>query len=103
MDEPDEIVLFLIGWVLGEQERAVQRDEVKPAYISRIGILVLREVYMLTNVDNSGNTDIYVCFSPQSAAFTERAKQKCEETLPEIIHQRHVAIRLIQKEPKSLW
>jgi len=85
MDTPDEncTVLDRLGPGGSGTTCSTGANEVKPAYINRIGSLgVYRGLYAYKS-DNSGNTDIYVCFSPQSAAFAERAKQKCDEMLPE--------------------
>jgi prepilin-type N-terminal cleavage/methylation domain-containing protein len=60
-------------------------DEIKPAFASRIdGLGTTRGLYAY-KADETGSTSLYICFLPQSKAYTNEARLRCEDeggTLP---------------------
>lgn len=78
-DEDDAYCTILDRLGPGGSTCAIGANEVKPAFISRVGEQgVYRGLYVYKK-DETPQTDIYVCFSPQSSAFEEKASQKCDD------------------------
>jgi prepilin-type N-terminal cleavage/methylation domain-containing protein len=52
-------------------------DEIKAAFVTRLSGANYNSLY-LEYVSDPGNS-VYVCFSPQSKAFTKEAQERCED------------------------
>jgi prepilin-type N-terminal cleavage/methylation domain-containing protein len=57
-------------------------DEVKPAFVNRVGNLGDQWGLYAFKQDGTGSTSLYLCFRPQSGAFRNEARERCEGNLP---------------------
>jgi prepilin-type N-terminal cleavage/methylation domain-containing protein len=58
---------------------SIGANELKLSYISRVGEAGIPRGLYVYKGDDSTATNIYVCFAPQSNAFQETARQRCDE------------------------
>ena len=62
---------------------SIGANELKDSFLTRVGGASALRALWIKKLDNTQNTEIYVCFAPQSSAFQEVARQRCIEEAPD--------------------